>query len=162
AGVFRMGSPVSERNHERDEFAHEVKLPRPFYLGVFPVAQSQFEPVMGTNPSQFQPRTNQKAKGVDTRNFPVESVTWDEAVEFCGRLTRQGAATGEVYRLPTEAEWEHACRGGSACTAPFHYGGLLSSARANFNGQFPSGRVKPGKHLGRPTAVGSYRPNVLG
>jgi len=99
-GKFMMGSPDSEQGRQGDEGPqHEVVITKPFYMGVTEVTQAQYEAVMGTNPSKFKGPTN-----------PVDSVTWDEAVEFCRRLSEK---TGKTVRLPTEAEWEYACRAGT-------------------------------------------------
>jgi formylglycine-generating enzyme required for sulfatase activity len=95
-GEFMMGSPASEPGRYRDETQHLVKITKPFYLGVHEVTQAQYERVMGNNPSLH--------KG---ENQPVEQVSWNDAVEFCRRLSEQ---EGDQYRLPTEAEWEYACR----------------------------------------------------
>jgi uncharacterized protein (TIGR02996 family) len=154
-GVFRMGSPASERSHKSDETSHEVEITRAYYLGVFPVTQGQYQSVMGSNPSAFC----DSSAPDQTRDFPVERVSWDDAAEFCRRLSK---LDGRTYRLPTEAEWEYACRGGSACTGPFHYGISLSSTQANFHGEYPYGKAKKGPHLKRPTQVGSYKPNLFG
>ena len=107
AGAFLMGSPDTETDREKDEGPRrEVRISRPFYLGVFAVTQEQYRQVTGRNPSSFQGSQN-----------PVESVPWDEAVEFCKALSQR---TGKKARLPTEAEWEYACRAG--CKKPFSYG----------------------------------------
>ena len=90
---------------------HKVRITKPFYLGVTEVTQEQYECVMGKNPSYFS-ETGMGAdevKGMYTSNFPVEKVSWEDAVEFCKKLS---AKEGETYRLPTEAEWEYACRAG--------------------------------------------------
>jgi formylglycine-generating enzyme required for sulfatase activity len=96
AGEFMMGSEKGEKN-ERP--IHKVKITRPFYIGVYEVTQKQYEEVMAKNPSEF--------KGP---NRPVENVTWDDAVLFCKKLSEK---EGVKYRLPTEAEWEYACRAGT-------------------------------------------------
>jgi formylglycine-generating enzyme required for sulfatase activity len=117
-GTYSMGSPIWCELADRDELIHEVRLTMPFYLGVYEVTQGQFAEVMQTNPSHF----HRTARGAAAYEHPVEQVTWCEAVEFCRRLsslTRERRA-GRVYRLPTEAEWEFACRSGSADT--FHFG----------------------------------------
>jgi formylglycine-generating enzyme required for sulfatase activity len=90
--------------------AHQVTLTQPFYMGVHEVTQAQYEQVMGTNPSRF-------AYG----NNPVEQVSWNDAVSFCRRLSAlpKEKAAGRVYRLPTEAEWEYACRAGAATEYSF-------------------------------------------
>jgi len=99
-GKFTMGSPDSEQGRESNEGPqHVVTLSRSFYLGVTEVTQAQYEAVMGTNPSQFKGPTN-----------PVERISWDDAVAFCRKLSKK---TGRTFRLPTEAEWEYACRAGT-------------------------------------------------
>jgi formylglycine-generating enzyme required for sulfatase activity len=153
-----MGSPENEPGREPiakgSEGQHEVEITKPFYLGVYEVTQAQYEKVIGVNPSYFSARGGGKEKvaGRDTRNFPVENVSWYHAVEFCEQLSalraeKQGKRT---YRLPTEAEWEYACRGGRS--SPFHFGNEITSAKANFFGS----------HLKRTTAVGTYPPNAFG
>ncbi|MES1166570.1 MAG: formylglycine-generating enzyme family protein [Pseudomonadota bacterium] len=107
AGSFMMGSPVSESGHRADETAHPVTLTKPFWLGRTPVTQAQYEAVMGNNPARF--------KGAD---FPVETVSWEEAMTFCRKLTERERAAGRlpegfVYTLPTEAQREYACRAGT-------------------------------------------------
>jgi uncharacterized protein (TIGR02996 family) len=155
AGTFVMGSPETEADRSDDEGPqHEVEITRPFYLGVFPVTQEPYERVMGVNPSQFT-----SVAGEDTRLFPVENVSWEEAKEFCEKLTNQEGG-GRVYRLPTEAEWEYACRGGLASQI-FHFGNTLNSTQANFDGNSPYGTAK-GPYLARPCKVGSYKPNAFG
>ena len=99
-GRFMMGSPDSELGRgDKEGPQHEVVIAKPFYLGVTEVTQAQYEAVMGTNPSQFKGPTN-----------PVESVSWNDAVEFCRKLSEK---TRKTFRLPTEAEREYACRAGS-------------------------------------------------
>jgi formylglycine-generating enzyme required for sulfatase activity len=100
AGTFMMGSPDSEKGRKADESPqHEVTISKPFYMGVTEVTQAQYEAVMGTNPSGLKGPTN-----------PVNNVSWYEASDFCRKLS---AKTGKAFRLPTEAEWEYACRAGS-------------------------------------------------
>jgi formylglycine-generating enzyme required for sulfatase activity len=95
-----------------------VTISRDYYLGVYEVTQSQYEKVMGTNPSYFQ---GDNVANVDSSNHPVEMVSWEEAVEFCKRLSElpEEKAAGRVYRLPTEAEWEYACRAGTTTKYSF-------------------------------------------
>jgi formylglycine-generating enzyme required for sulfatase activity len=160
AGKFMMGSPRSEPEHRDEERPqHEVELTQPFYLGAYEVTQNQYQEVMGKNPSRWQtaPRG-----GPD---FAVENVRWEDAVEFCKRLSAlpQERAKGRVYALPTEAQWEYACRGGPAATGDaFHYGKTLSSREANFNGEHPYWKSDPGPYRAGPTKVGSFKPNALG
>jgi formylglycine-generating enzyme required for sulfatase activity len=133
-----------------------VAITRPFYLGVFPVKQREYLPVMGKNPSLFGP------DGGGGPDFPVENVSWTDAVDFCRRLSLgPGEATaGRIYRLPTEAEWEYACRAGT--TSPFAFGDTLSSEQANFDGRNPYGDVEPGPYLRRTSRVGAYPDNAWG
>jgi formylglycine-generating enzyme required for sulfatase activity len=157
AGTFRMGSPPSEAERSDDEGPqHEVTITRPFYLGIYPVTQRQYEAVMAENPSYF---SSGKGGGPD---FPVERVSWYDAVAFCRKLSELPAEkeAGRVYRLPTEAEWEYACRGG--LPTPFTSGVTLSSREANFNGNYPYGVTARGPYLERTTKVGSYPPNPFG
>ena len=109
-GKFTMGSPETEPGRRNDEAQHEVNLTQPFYLGVYEVTQSQFEKVMGRNPSKFL-----------NPNHPVETITWHEAVEFCRKLSElpEEKAAGRIYRLPTEAEWEYSSRAGARTSFSF-------------------------------------------
>jgi formylglycine-generating enzyme required for sulfatase activity/serine/threonine protein kinase len=164
AGRFTMGSPPDEPDRHDTEVAHEVVLTRPIYMGVFEVTQAQYKEVMGTNPSWLSPFGGGKdlVRGQDTDAFPVEGMTWEEAVTFCERLSARSGEkrAGLTYRLPTEAEWEYACRGGTS--SAFHYGNSLSSLQANFDGKFPYGGAAKGSYLERIARVGSYSPNRFG
>ena len=149
-GKLQMGSLFREEGYRLAEQRHEVTLTRDYYLGAFEVTQAQFLKLMGTNPSQFQ---GDQIDNADSSNHPVDRVSWEDAVEFCNRLSAlpEEKAAGRVYRLPTEAEWEHACRAGSH--APFSFGGLeLSDDHAWFasNGQ------------GKSHPVGKKDPNAWG
>jgi formylglycine-generating enzyme required for sulfatase activity len=113
-GEFLMGSSETEAERSNDEQQHRVRITRPFYLGVFPVTQGEYVRVIGTNPSYF--------RGDERR--PVENVSWDEATEYCQKLTETERAAGRLpsgwnYRLPTESEWEYACRVGTATKYSF-------------------------------------------
>jgi formylglycine-generating enzyme required for sulfatase activity len=120
-GKLQMGSGVKELGAWHAEPRHEVTLTRDYYLGAFEVTQAQYLKVMGNNPSYFQ---GEQVNGIDSSNHPVDQVSWEDAVEFCKRLSElpEERAAGRVYRLPTEAEWEYACRAGG--NAPFGFGGL--------------------------------------
>ena len=133
AGKFMMGSPASEIGRKSDEKRHEVTLSKPFYIGKYEVAQEQWESVMGNNPSE--------TKGAKR---PVTQVSWEDCQEFIKKLNEKN--TG-VYRLPTEAEWEYACRAGT--TTAYSVGDSLTKNDANVKGSF----VK---------VVGSYKPNAFG
>jgi len=174
SGEFLMGS-TTEFGRWAHEHQHKVLLTSDFYMGVYEVTQEQYEKVMGKNPSQFSKTGKWKdaVKEIGTTNFPVENVSWKSAVEFCRKLSElpEEKKAGRVYRLPTEAEWEYACRAGS--TSVFHFGESLSSSQANFDGNHPylkredvikgeSDEKLKGPYLKRPTTVGSYEPNAFG
>jgi formylglycine-generating enzyme required for sulfatase activity len=168
-GKFKMGSPADEKGREPvdkgSEYQHEVEITKPFYLGVYTVTQQQYKRVMGENPSWFsaQGGGKRKVEDLDTDDFPVESVSWEDAKKFCDKLSDRAAERrqGRMYRLPTEAEWEYACRGGASSSNPFHFGKSLSTRHANFDGRRYGGRAK-GPFLNRTCKVGSYRPNKFG
>jgi formylglycine-generating enzyme required for sulfatase activity len=156
-GEFLMGASGGEVEVGADERPqHRVRITHPFYLGIYPVTQMEFERIMGRNPSKFHPDEG------GGPNHPVEKATWEEAVEFCRRLSDlpEERHAGHFYRLPTEAEWEYACRAGT--TTAYHYGPALSSLQANFNGKFPYGGAVDGPFLNRTSPVGSYRANSFG
>jgi uncharacterized protein (TIGR02996 family) len=155
----------------------QVEIPHEFYLGVYPVTQRQWQTVMGNNPSWFSrtgdPRGRSRVATIpdaDLDQFPVEYLSWLDVQEFIQKLDeREKTGGGLVYRLPTEEEWEYACRGGASskeeCSFDFYLDqptNDLSSAQANFNGHFPAGKACKGVFLQRPTKVGSYPPNRLG
>jgi formylglycine-generating enzyme required for sulfatase activity len=110
AGEFQMGSPDAEQGREDDEIRHLVKIRKPFYLGVYEVTQEQYEKMMGAG----QWHGNQYVQ--DKPDYPAVMVSHDDAVEFCRRLSKQ---EGVEYRLPTEAEWEYACRAGTSTAYSF-------------------------------------------
>jgi formylglycine-generating enzyme required for sulfatase activity len=156
AGKFTMGSPADEPNRRNEELQHEVEFKKPIYMGVYPVTQAQYKKVMGVNPSYFSATGGGRAlvNGLKTDDFPVEMVSWSSAVDFCKKLSALAAEKGSrrVYRLPTEAEWECACRGGAKKPTAFHYGKTLNTKDANF----------VSSALNRSTKVGSYKPNAWG
>ena len=164
AGKFLMGSPKDEKDRSSNEEQHEVSITKPFYLGVYEVTQAEYEKVMGKNPSYFSPKgdAQDSVKDMETGQFPVERVSWDDAVAFCKKLSElpEEKKAGQVYRLSTEAEWEYACRAGTK--TPFHYGDSLSSKQANFNCNFPYGRGDKGPNLEKTAKVGTYAPNAFG
>jgi formylglycine-generating enzyme required for sulfatase activity len=165
-GKFKMGSPEDEKDRSTDEKQHDVEITRPFCLGIYTVTQKQYKEVMGENPSWFSAMGAGKddVKGLDTDDFPVETVSWHDAKRFCEKLSDLPAEKrrGRTYRLPTEAEWEYACRGGAHSSNPFHFGKSLSSRQANFDGNHPYGGADKGPYLERTCKVGSYDPNKFG
>ena len=139
AGKFLMGSPNDEKGHRGDEGPRrEVTISKPFYIGVYEVTQEQYEQVMGNNPSDFKGPTK-----------PVDSVSWDDAVEFCKKLSQK---TGKTARLPTEAQWEHACRAGSKTRFCC---GDDDDEMSDYAWHFNNGKV--GTH-----EVGQKKPNAFG
>jgi formylglycine-generating enzyme required for sulfatase activity len=168
AGTFWMGGGGGKAGDKQVEIAAD------FYLGIHLVTQEQWQALMGSNPSFFSRSGDGKDKvkrisDAELNQFPVESVSWEDAQEFIQRLNaREG--TGEwTYRLPTDAEWEYACRGGATsqqdCSYHFYFDqptNDLSSTQANFDGNFPVGSGAEGPYLQRTTKVGTYRPNRLG
>jgi formylglycine-generating enzyme required for sulfatase activity len=151
AGTFEMGSPAGESGRHDNEPRRRITITRTYYMGAHEVTQGQFEELMGRNPSGF------KGKGM-----PVESVSWTDAVEFCRRLSERDAEKGRgvKYRLPTEAEWEYACRAGSA--KAFSFGNAAGSRDANFDGTQPYGNGKSGPDLASTIKIGAYPPNAWG
>jgi len=117
-GTFMMGPPASEQGRDDYETQHEVTISEDYYLGVFEVTRGQYEKVMGTNPSYFQKRVIVKS---DSSMYPVEQVSWEDAVDFCKKLSElpEEKKAGRVYCLPTEAEWVYACRAGSKSAYSF-------------------------------------------
>jgi len=162
-GTFVMGSPASEVERDTDEIQHTVTVPG-FYMSRYETTQGEYLAVVGSNPSFFV-ATN--GYGSDLK-LPVEQVIWSDATNYCYLLNlREGRfGSGWVYRLPSEAEWEYACRAGT--TTPFHYGPNLLSGMANFDGRYEYiGGVGTrynanGIYLDRTTEVGSYQPNAYG
>ena len=148
AGSFVMGSPPGETGREPIEAAHEVRLSRAFYLGRHEVTQAQWHRLLGTRPSWF---------GDCGDGCPVERVSFHDAQRFVSRLSE---SSGERFRLPTEAEWEYACRAGG--TTPFHTGENLTSDQANYDARGPYPGFPAGEFRGRPSPVGSFPPNAWG
>jgi formylglycine-generating enzyme required for sulfatase activity len=145
-GKFVMGSSLAEQERQLDEGPqHSVTIP-PFYMGKFVITQKQYQAVMNKNPSKF----------IGGRR-PVERVSWDDAIAFCRQLSQQ---TGKSYQLPSEAQWEYACRAGT--TTPFHFGETINSALANYDANFTYGFGLQGKYLQTTTNVGSFPPNAFG
>jgi formylglycine-generating enzyme required for sulfatase activity len=146
AGTFLMGSPLEEVGRTEFETPHEVTLTQPFYMGLTEVMQGHYELVTGSNPSKFP--------GSKT---PVQNVSWADAVAFCEKLSERD---GRTYRLPTEAEWEYACRAGT--TTPFSFGETISADQVNFNAKVVYGEGERGIYRARPVAADGMQPNAWG
>lgn len=151
AGTFTMGSPESERGRNSNEGPQHQVTVQSFYIGKYEVTQAQWQQVMGTHPSVYIPSDHNE------NDLPVP-VSWNEAKEFIRKLNL--IKDRYVYRLPTEAEWEYACRAGT--TTEFYFGGSLSFDQANFDGRWPYGGVGRMTYRGETTPVGSFRPNAFG
>jgi formylglycine-generating enzyme required for sulfatase activity len=141
-----MGSPTNEAERNNDEGPqHQVTVPS-FFMGKYPLTQAQYQAIMGNNPSYF--------KG---NNRPVEAVSWDDAVRFCQKLSQR---TGKNYRLPSEAEWEYACRAGTK--TPFSFGDNITTDLVNYDGTYPYKSAPKGKYREQTTDVGTFPPNAFG
>ncbi|WP_414621787.1 SUMF1/EgtB/PvdO family nonheme iron enzyme [Calothrix sp. CCY 0018] len=153
AGKFMMGSPEGE-GYDDEKPQHEVTVPE-FFMGKYPVTQAQWE-VVAALPG-IKRNLEAKPSNFKGSNLPVESVSWHDAVEFCARLSKY---TDKQYRLPSEAEWEYACRAGT--TTPFHFGETITDKFANYNARKNFANEPLGKHLQKTTAVGQFPPNTFG
>lgn len=149
SGTFLMGSPTNEYERDDTEVQHEVALSRGYYMGVTEVTQGQWKAVMGNNPSSF------KDCGHDC---PVEYVSWDDVQAFIRRLNQKEGTNR--YRLPTEAEWEYACRAGTDTF--FYTGGCLTTSEANYDGKYPLFGCEKGDSRRSTVKVGSFSPNAWG
>jgi formylglycine-generating enzyme required for sulfatase activity len=162
-GTFMMGSPANEPGRDSDETQHQVTVSS-FYMNRYEVTQAEYRAVMWTNPSRF--------KG---DNLPVEEVSWYDAVAYCNqRSEAEGLNPAYVingtdvrwnravngYRLPTEAEWEYACRAGT--TTPFNTGDNITTDQANYEGNNPYNNNAKGVYRERPVNVGSFAANPWG
>ena len=179
AGSFWMGSensspncpsddPFTEKNeykecmdrHRSNEFPdgemprHRVTIGYSFGMGKYEVTQEQWYKVMGYNPASFK---SEKVGG-DSRKHPVDTVSWNDVQEFIRRLNEMEQT--DIYRLPSEAEWEYACRGGT--TTNFAFGSSLSSSQASFGGHYPDGDSAKDFYREKTTPVGSFAPNAFG
>ena len=177
AGTFTMGSPTNEvERNDREGPQTVVTLTRGLFMGVYEVTQGEYVSVMGSNPSYFRNGTAGCCGGTGSAvtkelAHPVDTVSWDDATNYCGRLTTRERLAGRlpegwVYRLPTEGEWEYGCRAGA--TSAFQYGSGLRSGMSNFDGrsEYESsiGTINNagGVWLGRTAPVGGYEPNGWG
>ncbi len=166
-GTFYMGWDGQKKGMK-------TEIKEDFEIAVHDVTQGQWEAVMGSNPSWFSRKGGGRDRVLDISDeelklFPVETVSWDDVQEFLKKLNEKERGRGYVYRLPSEAEWEYACRGGATseeeCSYHFYFDkptNDLSSEQANFNGNYPFGQAPKGPVLERTTRVGAYPSNRLG
>ena len=166
-GKFMIGSPESEISRGKDEARHSVIL-IDFHLAQYEVTQKEYQEIMNANPSHFKGDT-----------LPVENVTWFEAIMYCNERSKKEGLTpvyiingsGEQltvtwnrstngYRLPTEAEWEYACRAGT--TTPFNTGDNITPNQANYYGRYPYNNAPSGQYREKTLPVGSFAPNSWG
>ena len=166
-GTFTMGSPADEAGRYSTEVQRQVTVSS-FYMGKYEVTQREYQEVMGINPSEF--------KG---DNLPVEYVSWFDAVLYCNKRSQREGLTAAYticgsgnnrtvtwnrsangYRLPTEAEWEYACRAGT--TTPFSTGNNITTSQANYDGRNPYNNNPKGQYRERTTPVGTFAPNQWG
>jgi formylglycine-generating enzyme required for sulfatase activity len=145
-GTFTMGSPEDELEPtEAEGPQHEVTVPA-FFMGRYPVTQAQYESLMASSPA-----TEYDADRFVALNQPVVGVSWHNAVAFCDRLAK---LTGRPYRLPSEAEWEYACRAGT--TTPFYFGKTITTEVANYNGNYTYADGPEGEYRNAPTPVDHF------
>ncbi len=149
SGTFMMGSPTSEFERSSDEIQHEVTLTKSFYLQTTEVTQGQWFAIMGSNPSYHNDCGD---------DCPVETVSWNDCQLFINELNQREGTT--KYRLPTEAEWEFACRAGT--TTPFNTGNCLSTNEANYWGDIPYTGCPSGAYPFKTVPVKSFSPNAWG
>jgi len=177
-GTFTMGSPANEPKRDDDEGPQHQVTVSSFYMGKYEVTQKEYQEVMGTNPSDIK-----------WANSPVENVSWYDAIEYCNKRSQLEGLTpaytidknhidtnnknerdmkwtviwdkkANGYRLPTEAEWEYACRAGTV--KPFSTGKNITTKQANYDGNGPYNNKSKGIYRGRTTPVGSFPPNPWG
>jgi formylglycine-generating enzyme required for sulfatase activity len=154
SGEFMMGSPEDEHGRYSDESPQHLVTVQAFFMGQTPVTQAQWRAVAALPKREHNlDPTPSTFKGDD---LPVEQVTWYEAVEFCSRLSEH---TGRTYRLPTEAEWEYACRADT--TTPFYFGETITTELANYKSSVYLNEPV-GKSRGETTSVGQFPPNSFG
>lgn len=163
-GTFTMGSPPNEKDSfDNERRQHEVTVSN-FFMGKYPITQAQWRAIasrtdlkvekdLDPDPSHFKDRGESSTR----RNRPVEQINWYDAVEFCARLSK---LTGGEYRLPSEAEWEYACRAGT--TTPFYFGETITGELANYDASNTYAEEAKGEYRKETTPVGQFPPNAFG
>jgi formylglycine-generating enzyme required for sulfatase activity len=146
AGEFMMGARGGEEGAEENEYPQHLVRLSAFFMSKYPVTQEQYRAIMGSNSAYFQS---------DKR--PVERVNWHQAKEFCQKLSGK---TGKSFNLPSEAQWEYACRAGT--TTPFYFGETITTDLANYNGDYTYGDALTGQYREQTSNVGIFPPNAFG
>ncbi len=141
-GTFMMGD---DRHHQDEQPIHQVTL-SPFYMGKYPITQAQYRSIMGDH--------LESGLGAD---YPAEKINWDDAISFCTKLSQQ---TGKQYSLPSEAQWEYACR--AQTTSNFHFGDTITPDLVNYNGEYPYNGAPIGQNRAQATPVGTFPANQFG
>ena len=154
-GTFSMGSPASEADRYDNESPQHWVTVSAFYMGKYVVTQAQWKAVASL--AKVNQDLNPDPSDFKGANRPVEQVNWEDAIEFCARLSKK---TGKKYRLPSEAEWEYACRAGTS--TPFHFGETITPDLVNYDGNNPYASAPKGKYREQTTDVGSFPPNAFG
>jgi formylglycine-generating enzyme required for sulfatase activity len=154
-GEFMMGAPADEPESEDWERPQHLVQVSQFLLGRYPVTQAQWRVVAGYD--RINKELNPEPSRFKDDNLPVESISWEDAQEFCQRLSTK---TGKNYRLPSEAEWEYACRAGTV--TPFHFGETITSELANYDGSETYNDGPKGEYRGKTTVVGIFPANNWG
>ena len=153
AGSFMMGSPPDEQGRYDDEGPqHRVHIGQGFWLADTACTQGLWLALMGQNPSHFQ------SEGADALQLPVEKISWHDAQAFLQTLAKHLPAG--LWTLPTEAEWEYACRAGTA--TPFYFGANISTAQVNYDGNYPYGGAEKGEYRERTLPVKALPANAWG
>ncbi|MHC5762888.1 formylglycine-generating enzyme family protein, partial [Nostoc sp.] len=156
SGTFIMGAPETEErssNWERPQ--HQVTI-KPFFISKYPITEAQWKAVAALHKDTFRP-LYPYVDEFQGENHPVTNIRFDDAVEFCNRLSNY---TGQIYRLPSEAEWEYACRAGT--NTPFYFGETITTDLANYDGHRTYGNAPKGEYRPKTTPVGSFPPNGFG
>ncbi len=148
-GTFIMGSPVSAKWRQSDELQHKVTIAKGFYLGITEITQGQWCTIMGNNSARFKNCGD---------NCAVAKVSWEDCQEFIKKLNQKEKI--DAYRLPSEAEWEYACRAGT--DTPFFFGECLSTDQANYRGNLQLSGCATGKYRGEIIPVRNFPPNAWG
>ncbi|BAZ39144.1 extracellular ligand-binding receptor [Calothrix sp. NIES-4101] len=159
-GTFMMGSPNNEAERRDNESPQHKVTIQPFFMGRYPITQKQWAAVATF--SKVKIDLNSDPANFKGGNLPIETISWDEASEFCARLSQhcQKQNPKRNYRLPSEAEWEYACR--AETTTPFHFGETITTELANYDGNYTYGSAPKGECRQKTTDVGTFPPNAFG